>query len=406
MKILYIVPYVPSPIYVRPYNLIRHLAQRDHQIHLLTLTANEADIQAAARMETNCSVTTYPLARGRSLLNAALAFPTRSPLQAVYCWHPAAARWLDDRLNQGIDDIIHVEHLRGVRYGLRAQRTLQHLGKSTPIVWDSVDCISYLFRQASSLAHRLSNRLIATLEVGRTARYEGELVRRFRQVLVTSSIDRQALLRLNPSGSVPNIIVLPNGCDLNYFTPDPSCAREPATLVVSGKMSYHANVTMALHLVNDILPLVWAQRPDVKLWIVGKDPDPELTALQVNPNITITGTVDDIRPYLRRATLAVSPILYGAGIQNKLLEAMACGTPVVTTPQAILPLAVRNGVELCVADKSQLFAQTILDLLADPERCSRLGMAGRKYVENNHHWGKITARLESLYQEISQCTTN
>ena len=103
-------------------------------------------------------------------------------------------------------------------------------------------------------------------------------------------------------------------------------------------MSYHANIAMTLYLVREILPIVWATNPDVKLWIVGKDPSKELLALQKYQKILVTGRVDDIRPYLRQATLSVSPLLYGAGIQNKILEAMACGTPVVATPLAVSAL--------------------------------------------------------------------
>jgi polysaccharide biosynthesis protein PslH len=400
MKILFVVPYVPSLIYVRPYNLIRHLAERGHQIHLLTLAAHDDDIQVAAQMEMYCSVTTFPLPRWRSLFNAALTLPTSSPLQAAYCWQPAAARWLEQRIKQEIDDVIHVEHLRGARYGLTALKTFQQMGKSAPVIWDSVDCISYLFRQASSRAHRLSSRLITTLEANRTAHFEGNVVGQFRQVLVTSPVDRQALLELATDKSVANITVLPNGSNLDYFTPDDTTVRESATLVITGKMSYHANVAMTLYLVREVLPKVWAKRPDVKLWVVGKDPAPELLALRENPNISITGTVDDIRPYLRRATLAVSPILYGAGIQNKLLEAMACGTPVVTTPQAVLPLAVQNGVELCIANEPETFAQSILNLLTDDQKRNQLGLDGRRYVEQNHDWGKIVESLESLYKHV------
>ena len=94
MKILFIVPYIPSLIYVRPFNLIRYLSQRGHCIHLLTFITSEADQQAITQLESYCEVTIFPLPKWRSLLNAALALPTSTPLQAVYCWQSEAARWL------------------------------------------------------------------------------------------------------------------------------------------------------------------------------------------------------------------------------------------------------------------------------------------------------------------------
>jgi glycosyltransferase involved in cell wall biosynthesis len=117
-------------------------------------------------------------------------------------------------------------------------------------------------------------------------------------------------------------------------------------------MSYHANVTAALHLVNDIMPHVWAQRPAVQVWLVGKDPTAEVRRLaETAPTlpgseerrVVVTGGVPSMPEYIQGATIAVAPLLYGAGIQNKALEAMACGTPVVATAQATGALRVGTG---------------------------------------------------------------
>jgi glycosyltransferase involved in cell wall biosynthesis len=219
----------------------------------------------------------------------------------------------------------------------------------------------------------------------------------FSHMLVTSPVDRTAFMNLK--GADPkdgNISVMPNGVDLDYFKPDPQVNREPNSLVVSGKMSYHANVAMVLKLVQEIMPVVWQKKPNVDLWIVGKDPAPVLQRLAAKPRIHITGTVPDIRSYLRRATLAVAPVPYGAGIQNKVLEAMACGTAVITTSQAVSALQVQTGVDLLVADSPAEFGQMILNQLDHPEQRQKIEFAGRKYVDTFHHWGKIVGDLESI----------
>ena len=195
--------------------------------------------------------------------------------------------------------------------------------------------------------------------------------------------------------------VLPNGVDLDYFTPGEE-SRQPETIVFSGKMSYHANATAALHLVNDIMPLVWEARPDAQVWIVGKDPTAAVQALARRyAQVTVTGAVPDLRPYLRRATLAVAPLVYGAGIQNKVLEAMACATPVIASRRAVLSLQAIGEEHLLVADGPAHFAQQILRLLADPELRARLGKAGRRYVETHHAWDRIVDDLAAIYHALT-----
>jgi polysaccharide biosynthesis protein PslH len=213
--------------------------------------------------------------------------------------------------------------------------------------------------------------------------------------------DREAFLSLAGNKSMSErISVLNNGVDLNYFCPDDIVQRDQNCLVVSGKLSYHANVNMVLFLVNEIMPNVWKERPETRLVIVGKDPSRDILSLGENPQIIITGTVKDIRPYLRQATIAVTPITYGAGIQNKVLEAMACGTPVISTSKAVSALAVRPGQDLLVEDQPHQFAKAILRLLDDPEKQQSLGIAGRLFVEKHHNWDKITSQLEVMYNRV------
>jgi glycosyltransferase involved in cell wall biosynthesis len=229
------------------------------------------------------------------------------------------------------------------------------------------------------------------------------LLGHFDRTLVTSPADREALLALEsaPTGAEACVSVLPNGVDLDYFSPHTPARREPATLVISGKMSYHANITMTLHLVQSIMPHVWEKRPDVKLWIAGKDPVKEIQALGEHPSVTVTGTVSDIRPYLQQATIAVAPLTYGVGIQNKILEALACATPVITTPQAVSALGVTPGREVLVAQDPGVFAKQVLQLLDDPQQQQRIGLAGRLYVEAHHKWETIAAHLEGAYRELN-----
>lgn len=405
MRVLYIVPYVPNLISVRPYNLIRALSQQGHDVTVRTLWTTPQEKADADKLRAIChDVQAQHMPRLRSYVNMLRALPSRIPLQSVYSWQPSLVNDLNGRTHKQFD-IIHVEHLRGAQYGLYLKNNI-----NLPIIWDSVDCITHLFRQTTAGSQDWRGRWRSRLDLKRTSRYEGWLLTQFDHVLVTSETDRRELLRLVPDNQAigdqtfteQKVSVLSNGVDLDYFRPDSEQAREPNTLIVSGKMSYHANVSMVLHLVNNIMPHVWSERPDARLLIVGKDPTREIKALGENSAVTVTGTVDHLPPYLQRATVAVAPLTYGAGIQNKLLEAMACATPIVTTPQTIECLQVRPGQHLLVGHRPAEFAAQILYLLNNPQQRQLLGQAGRRYIEQHHHWPNITAHLETIYSHVQQ----
>jgi len=396
MNILFISPYPPSLIRVRPYNFIKFLSQRGNQVTVLSAYSNANELDDAQKLSGLChQVIPIHISKWRSMWNVLLALPSTNPLQAVYSWSPqlanfALSRWLSNDGNDGSYDVIHIEHLRGSKFGLFLQKKLGRL----PIVWDSVDCISLLFQLASTRSKSFIGRWATRFDLNRTEKYEALLLEQFHQVCVTSKNDRDALEKLNPTKSVS---VIPNGVDLDYFTPGAPEFRKKNTLVVSGKMSYHANISMVVWLVQDIMPLVWEKFPQAKLEIVGKDPSRELLEFGTNPLITVTGAVPEIRSYLQQASIALTPITYGVGIQNKVLEALACATPVISTSQAISALALQNGKNIIIADEPNAFAHEIVQLLKAPEKQYKIGGSGREYVEQYHNWYNITAQLEKLY---------
>jgi glycosyltransferase involved in cell wall biosynthesis len=398
MRIAYVVPYVPNRIRTRSYNLISQLAALGHEVVVFTVGSSSADLIDAQNLRERChEVNYYSQPLWNSLLNSAAALPSRKPLQSVYSWQPVMARQIIQRASRNEFDIVHIEHLRGSHFGLSLKSRLPGM----PVLWDSVDCISHLFQQAAKQSRSLFGKFMTRLELGRTRRAEGDLACRFDHTLVTAPGDRNALLELIPPGKSPSeISVLPNGVDLEYFHPGADVQRDPETVVFSGKMSYHANVSMARYLVEEIMPRIWRSRPAARLFIVGKDPTPAIKKLARNPLIAVTGTVDDIRPFLWRATVSVVPLLYGAGIQNKILEAMASGTPVVTTCQALSALQAQPGKDLFVSDHPDGFSQAVLQLIADRDLQQKTSDAGVIYTRSFHSWTAIASQLVDIYEQI------
>lgn len=391
LNILFISPYFPSLIRVRPYNFIKFLAEQGHRITLLALHPPREDTSGLAMLHQWCQqVHTVPLPQWRTLWNGLRAIPSSTPFQAAYSRSPEMAALIQQTIATGKFDVVHIEHLRGAELS----RGITNL----PVVFDSVDSITLLFERVQQAGPTWRSRLLAQLDLARTRRYEGQFLTRFQRVLVTSPHDKEALVRLSPGANHhQRLIVVPNGVDLDYFKPL-DLSRDTATLVFSGKMSYHANVAAALDLATQVMPLVWQQLPQARLVIAGKDPTPELLALTADPRMTVTGTVPDLRPYLAQATVAISPMRYGVGIQNKVLEAMAMATPVISTPQAVSALQIQAGQEALVAETPVDMAQAVVTLLTNEQLSQRVGQAGRCYVETNHDWRVIATKLEIIYQ--------
>lgn len=398
MRIAYIVPYVPNQIRTRPHNLIHNLTALGHEVSVFTLGSNQQDLLDAQNLRSKGGSVYYHVQPvWRSFLNCAVALPSYQPLQYVYSWQGDMAQQIARHISQKEFDVVHVEHLRGSRYGV----FLKSRFPSMPVVWDSVDCISHLFRQAASRSRSFFGKFMTRFDLPRTAKAEGDLIRRFDHTLVTSTVDRNAMLELVPTGGTTSqISVLPNGVDIDYFCPNPEIQRDTETIVFSGKMSYHANISMVKYLVTEIMPRIWTIRPNARLYIVGKDPAPDIKELQRDPRIIVTGTVDDIRPFLWSATVSVVPLLYGAGIQNKILEAMATATPVVTTCGALSALEAQPGEHLLASDDPNGFAQSVLQLVQDPNLRKKIGEAGQTYVSAQHQWSSIATRLVQIYEQV------
>lgn len=391
MRILFVSPYIPSLIRVRPYNFLKALVKRGHRVTLLALQPPGDEAESLPELRRLCeAVYVIPHNRLRTLVNGLMALPTRYPVQAAYSRSPQFDQVAKEVVTNESFDVAHIEHLRGAVLA-------KSLG-DLPIVYDSVDSISLLFGKVMQDAPSLKSRLMALLDLERTRRFEGTLTHRFNQITVTSEADRNALIELGSDGR--RITAIANGVDLDYFQPQ-AVERDPLRLVFTGKMSYHANIAAVEDLVNQIMPLVWAQQPNARLYIVGKDPAPAVQEL-AGKGVIVTGSVPDLRPYLAQAAVAVSTVRYGVGIQNKVLEAMAMSTPVVCSVQASSALKARNGQDFLVGETSELIAQHIVELLASPEKQAQIGQAGRQYVENCHSWDSAAARLETLYTAAVQ----
>jgi glycosyltransferase involved in cell wall biosynthesis len=334
----------------------------------------------------------------QSLFRSSLALLSSYPIQAAYARSSRFLQAAQKLCAQRSFDIVHVEHLRGIA-------SMEPLVKEYPLMWDAVDCLSSLWKQMASVGSNRVIRTFSNVECMRTEKYEAHLLTSGASICTISEVDRDAMLALLPNISPRGISesanqfieVLPNGVDTNYFFPTEE-RHNPYNIVFSGKMSYHANVVAAHYLYRQIMPLIWKKRPTATLTIVGSKPPKSIQALANDARVEVTGYVDDIRPYIRRAHIMMSPMVYSVGLQNKVLEAMALGTPSVISFQSSRALGAKEGRDMFVAKSANEFAQNALLLMDDDVLRTDMSMHGRVYIEKNHNWQHIIERLVSIYQ--------
>ncbi|HET8842785.1 MAG TPA: glycosyltransferase [Ktedonobacteraceae bacterium] len=393
MRILFITPYPPSRIRIRSYGFIQNLSKY-HDVTLLFLCSTGRErLDAQALQGEGYRIIAVQDSRFRKGLRTLRALFSGKPLQVAYDAAPRFALAIRQQLATERFDLLHVEFIRA----------LGALPETLPIpaVWDAVDCISLLYEQGGRSGATWLLRWLGAFEARRVRAYERAQLSRFSQILVTAPRDREALLHLctneehkRVEQTAPTITVLPHGID-----PDPlRQERQAETLIFSGKMSFHANVAGALFLTRQIMPLIWQQRPGVRLIIAGSNPPARVRRLAQTGRIEVTGFVPDLRPFIQRATIAVCPLPYAVGIQNKILEAMALETPVIASPQAAAGLHAVVGQDLLVASEAEEFANAVLQLLADEQLRAKIGAGGRKYVTTFHDWQNIMRRLSTIYE--------
>jgi glycosyltransferase involved in cell wall biosynthesis len=261
-----------------------------------------------------------------------------------------------------------------------------------PVVIDMCDATSLrLLRQMAY--SRWPKRPWLLLQYLRVRSLEKEMMARSRHLAFISCRDRDAVL---DSGRTAEVV--PIGVDTEFWrrqTGQPSSH----TLIFVGVMSYAPNVDAVAYLIDRIVPRVRQEIPDLEVYIVGRDPSSGLREkASRQAGVHVTGFVDDVRPYLERSAVAVAPIRFGAGIQNKLLEAMAMEVPVVTTELAAEGLRVKGGSNppLYVAGNAEEFTQRVVTLLQDPVERARLARLGRTFVQRNYVWSCGAETLEQM----------
>ncbi|MBA2123511.1 hypothetical protein B9J78_00975 [bacterium Unc6] len=387
MKILFITPRFPYPPLkgdqAVPYHRLRILNRR-HEITLLSLYDKEDELAGLDNLKPFCkAIHTVRLPQWRSVMNVALKGPfTSLPLQALYYWSNAFKKRIDELLAENSFDLIHA-------YMLRVAPYLSDV--SAPKVLELIDSMQLNLERRVAM-ERIPKRWLFQEELRRIVHYERNIGDYFDQMIVVSEKDRAL---------IPNkkVRVIPNGVDTELFKPQSKESKEPA-IVFSGNMGYFPNESAVIWFVEKCFRRIKKEIPDAKLVIAGNNPSSKIKKLGDNLSIFVTGFVESMVDELNKAQVAIAPMQSGSGMQFKILEAMSCNLPVVTTTLGLGDIKARPGEEICVADTAEDFAETVVTLIKSPEMADRIGRKAREFVMHNHSWENAASQVEEIYSRL------
>ena len=391
LRVLLVSSQFPVPVRsgftTRVHQLTRHLARR-HAVTLLSYVDDAtSDFVGKMRDVVRVEPVEYEWPRGaRKRMAQATSAASRTPFTCRLMYTDAMQRAIDRLCATHKFDVVQLESspLCAFRVPARPRLVIDEHNIEYEV-------LERMHRAERSLPRRLFNRV----EAARFRSFERACWSRVDGVAVTS--EREEAIVRSSAPETP-IAVVPNGVDLDYFRPGRS-PPEADTVVFNGALDYRPNLDAAMHLVEDIWPLVIARRPDARLTIIGRG-DRAVSSRVCGRGVRYVGEVADVRPYLERAAVVAVPIRMGGGTRLKVVEGLAMAKAMVATPLGAEGVDVHAGEHLVLADTAEEFAGAVLELFENRDLAARLGAAARARMERGYGWPLVVARLEELYERV------
>jgi sugar transferase (PEP-CTERM/EpsH1 system associated) len=388
MKVLFLchrVPYPPaSGSKVRAFHIIRHLSSQGHEVTVASLARSRDELEESRGLADHCTRTMVELVREPIAWMRMLAWlPSPRPSSFGYFHSPTLVRRVREALRNEAYDLVFAYSSSMAPYVLGTPAASLR-------ILDFCDMDSQKWRD---YAHQkpLPQSIGYHLEAVKLERAEARLARQFDLCTCATPAELQVLRQLAPSASSE---WFPNGVDSSFFVP---ADRYEADLIAFvGRMDYYPNQQAAQDFCRHILPRLQRRRPALRFTVVGANPPPSIRDLARLPGVTVTGTVPDVRPYVREAALSVVPLRIARGTQNKVLESMAMGVPVVCSFPVSRGVDAIAGEHLLCASTSDEYVKAIEKVLDSPALRSDLSRAGRERMLSHHSWSGSMAKLDGL----------
>ncbi len=383
---------MPYPPYrgdkLKIFNLARRLQQR-HELHLLTFAQTKEDLGYKTELEKIFTeVHLVYLPKWKSALNCLSGIWDDKPLQVLYFQSAELQQQLNELLALHKYDAVHVQHLRMSPY-LAGRKDIAR-------ILDLPDAFSLYWERRKNVKRNLPVTLFENIEQKKVLRYEG-ILKEYNMALACSVEDIAYLEQKHHSG---NLRLLPNGVDMTTFSPRNHDYTHNHTLLFTGNMDYAPNVDAVVYFAGTILPEIRKVFPNVKFVIAGQRPVPKVMEL-ANEHVVVTGFIKDLAATYNAASVVVAPLRFGAGTQNKVLEAMAMGVPVVCSNIGFAGLGINSGEGAIMQTDPAKFADTVTELLSSESKRKETGEAGTAVIRTKFDWDIVAAKLEEYLAEVA-----
>ncbi len=394
MNILYLCHRIPFPPdkgdKIRSYHQIHYLSQY-HSIYLACLIDDPDDWQYVDLLRSMCCMVEVVERKGfQEWLRIGKAFIDGKPLSVGAFFVP--------ELQEKVNTIIEREPIDRIMIFSSPMAEYVKKVSSIPKILDFVDMDSEKWR-AYAQVKSFPLSVLYNIEADRLGQYELDMANVCEESLVISQEETYVLGERSKQKVVPKVIR--NGVDFKYFSLPSEAQRIKPIIVFNAAMDYFPNVDGALFFCKEILPRIHHMMPQAQFLIVGRNPGSSLRRMADHlPQVQVTGTVPDVRPYLSDAMVMVAPLRIARGVLNKILEAMAMELPVVGTTPAFQGLAVAAEHGMYLADDPGEFADAVVKLLDNPEHARACGVLARQFITAHYDWSTILQELEQIFQRV------
>ena len=377
---------------VRTFNLLKCLSLK-HEIVFVCITDARKKFKDLTQLKKYCTeifVIDHP--HRITPLDYFFNLFSTKPFFVQKRYNRKAQELIDEVLGRGDFDLIHADGLGAEQFILAS--------RGIPKILDTRDALWLLHHREFKREKNLALKVYYWLKLLRAKRYELKAYSFFDKVVFISRADERIISSLS-KGKLKTLCTIPFGVD-SPAEKSNQVRHDYPSLIFTGNMSYPPNVDAVLYFTDKVYPLVKKAVPSLRFHVVGAAPPPKVKKLSERDGVTVTGWVKDISIWLRKSTVFVCPLRYGSGMKIKILEAMAMGKPIVSSPIGIEGIKVEKDKDVLVADDPDSFASCVLSLLNDKKLRETTGRNARRLAVEEYSWSKVSTEFNELYESLIQ----